>query len=145
MNAVKKIKDHNIMVMGLFVFGFDTDTPKVINSTLEAIDQLEIDRAFFSILTPIPGTPIYMNMKKTGRIFTYDWSRYNTQAVVFYPKNMSPEELQEKTRIVVKEFHSFKNLIKRSYNDPKFSLKRFIDKGIRNFSSRQYYKTLGVL
>jgi hypothetical protein len=58
---------------------------------------------------------------------------------------MSPEELQEKSRIVVKEFHSFKNLIKRSYNDPKFSLNRFIDKGIRNFSSRQYYKTLGVL
>jgi radical SAM superfamily enzyme YgiQ (UPF0313 family) len=145
MKAVKKIKDHNIMVMGLFVFGFDTDTPKVINSTLGTIDQLEIDRAFFSILTPLPGTPIYMNMKKTGRIFTYDWSRYNTQAVVFYPKNMSPEELQEKTRIVVKEFHSFKNLIKRSYNDPKFSLNRFIDKGIRNFSSRQYYKTLGVL
>ena len=141
--AVKKIEDYGIMVMGLFMFGFDTDTPDIFDKTLDAIYKWKLDRARFSILTPFPGTPLYNKLEAENRILTRNWSKYNIQKVVFKPKSMSMDQLSNGIKELVEEFHSISNSFKRSFNDSDFNLNQFITKNLRDFSAKHYYKTLG--
>jgi radical SAM superfamily enzyme YgiQ (UPF0313 family) len=91
--AVRTIHNNKMIVIGCFIFGFDTDTPTVFDETLKVIKTLDIDVPDFSILTPSPGTPIYHQFEKEGRLLSKDWTRYNLKTVVFTPKQMTPEEL----------------------------------------------------
>ncbi len=100
-------------INGLFMFGFDHDTPDVFDRTLEALNQWKIDAGEFNILTPLPGTPVFDKMEREGRILTKDWSKYTQTQVVFKPKNMTPKELYEGTRKVIKEFHTYDKMLKR--------------------------------
>jgi radical SAM superfamily enzyme YgiQ (UPF0313 family) len=51
--------------------------------------------AEFTILTPFPHSPIREEFEKTGRILSNNWLHYTADKVVFQPKNMTPEKLQE--------------------------------------------------
>ena len=110
---VKNIRKHGMAVNGLFIFGFDHDTPEIFDTTLNAMYDWGIDAAEFNILTPLPGTPLFTKMDKEGRILTRDWSKYTQTQVVFQPKNMTPEELYEGTKKVAREFYSPINMTKR--------------------------------
>ena len=46
-------------------------------------------------MTPYPGTPLFRQMEAEGRLLHRNWDLYDTAHVVFCPKRMSVEELQE--------------------------------------------------
>ena len=50
-------------------------------------------RGSLSILTPYPGTALFEQFDREGRLLHKDWSRYNHAEVVFRPKLMTPERL----------------------------------------------------
>jgi len=138
---IKKVHDHSMTVQGGIIFGFDEDTPDIFDTTLDKINELEIDVLEINILTPYPGTPLYDRLNKDGRIFTKDWTRYNQVDIVFEPKNMTKEELYEGTRYVAKEFYSWANIIKR--NVKIFNIIRKLGAIIpagTNYTFRKYYK-----
>lgn len=120
-NNVKKyevlinlIHQHGISVQAGIIFGFDTDKKDVFKLTLDACNSFGIDGATISILTPLPGTPIYEEFKKEGRLISKDWTYYNGKTRVAYtPKNMTSEELFEGYLWFRREFYSFKSIIKR--------------------------------
>jgi radical SAM superfamily enzyme YgiQ (UPF0313 family) len=116
------IRENGMAVNGLFMFGFDHDTPDIFDKTIDALNSWKIDVGEFNILTPLPGTPLYTKMDKEGRIFTKDWSKYTQAQVVFKPKQMSPEELYDGIKKVIKEFQSYKNMLKRWSKFPNLSL-----------------------
>lgn len=111
--AVKNIHDCGMVVVGCFMFGFDTESKNVFDETLIGIRELEIDVADFCILTPFPGTPLFNKLEKEGRILTKDWSKYNMKDVVYKPKNMTAEELLQGIRKMYFEFYSTPYTIKR--------------------------------
>jgi radical SAM superfamily enzyme YgiQ (UPF0313 family) len=113
-SVIKKLKSYDMSITGSFMFGFDEDTPEIFDTTLKRITQWDIDIAEFHIVTPFPGTALYKRLKTEGRIFTEDWSKYNTANVVFEPKHMSRKELFEGTRRVAKNFYSLPKILKRS-------------------------------
>jgi len=113
-SAIKKLKSYDMSITGSFMFGFDDDTPDIFDTTLETINNWDIDVAEFHILTPFPGTALYKRLKKEERILTEDWGKYNTANVVFEPKNMSVDELFEGTKKVAKNFYSLSKIMKRS-------------------------------
>ena len=139
---IKNIRKHGMAINGLFMFGFDHDTPDVFDKTLEAINQWEIDSSEFNILTPLPGTPTFDKMEKEGRILTKDWSKYTQTQVVFEPKNMTPKELYEGTKKVAKEFYTSNNLFRRFVRLPTLTLtpSTIIAIMIMNISHRIWYK-----
>jgi hypothetical protein len=55
----------------------------------------DLDLAEFTVLTPFAHTPIRAQMEGEGRILTDDFSKYTAGTVVFRPRLMSPEKLQE--------------------------------------------------
>ena len=78
------------------MFGFDGDGPDVFARTVQALEEMAVDHATMSLVVPFPGTPLFERLERAGRILTHDWARYNGRTdVVFAPKLMSPEALQE--------------------------------------------------
>ncbi|MFP4049568.1 MAG: hypothetical protein ACLFT8_06430 [Desulfovermiculus sp.] len=57
--------------------------------------EIKLDLAEFTVLTPFPHTPAFAKLQQEERIFSYDWDEYTADKVVYYPKQMSPERLQE--------------------------------------------------
>ena len=87
---------YNILVTGFFIFGFDTDDKGIFDRTVEMIKEMDIDDVNLYILTPYPGTALYEQFKKDGRLFeNKDRSNYGWANAVFKPKLMSAEELEQ--------------------------------------------------
>src|SRR5262249_52102462 len=82
-----------ISVVGDFIVGFDTDTLAVFKQTLDFVQKTGLLYPFFSILTPMPGTGLFDDMKAQGRLDHERWELYDTRHVVFEPKHMTREEL----------------------------------------------------
>ena len=84
-----------IQVNGSFVVGFDGDGPEVFERTAQWIESTRLECATFHILTPYPGTPLFRRLEAEGRILHRDWSRYDTSHVVFQPKQMTAQQLED--------------------------------------------------
>jgi len=111
-DVIKKIHDFGMNIEGSFMFGFDTDTEDIFDSTLDFVCNSDIDEAEFFILTPFPGTPLYDELEKQGRILTKDWSKYNARNVVFKPKNITGEDLIEGVKKMYDGFYTPSNFFK---------------------------------
>ncbi|MEW5804816.1 MAG: radical SAM protein [bacterium] len=112
---IQKLHDAGIFFWAGMIFGFDTDDKSVFERTLEVAVKAAIDGISFSILTPYPGTRFYKKLEAERRIAHYDWSKYNSDHVVFIPKRMSPEELQEGHDWANKAFYSVPSIVKRLF------------------------------
>jgi|GEM_PF-217415 len=122
--GVKAFTEKNIPVHGMFVFGLDTDTAETLENTVSFAKYSGITTVQFLILTPLPGTKTYNELKYDGRIFTDDWSLYDGHHVTFWPANFTPVTLQEMQVRGHKKFYSLWRLIK------KFMKGRFVDVAI---------------
>jgi radical SAM superfamily enzyme YgiQ (UPF0313 family) len=120
--GIQRLHDAGIGVYASFVFGYDYDDPSVFDEFLAFAERNRIDGAFLPILTPFPGTRIYQRLKQEGRILTEDWSKYDMATVVFQPKRMTVEELQEGFWKVNRFFYSIPSMMKRIFNP--FHLRR---------------------
>ncbi len=94
-NQIKMFHDHGIMVNPGIVFGFDNDDESVFETAVEFLTRNKVELAYFNVLTPLPGTALFERYKREGRIFDHDWAKYDGKHVVYKPKRMSPEQLQE--------------------------------------------------
>jgi radical SAM superfamily enzyme YgiQ (UPF0313 family) len=138
--AIKKIKEHGMMVTGLFMFGFDTDTPDVFDKTYQAACEWDLDSASFVILTPYPGTKVYDEFERQGRIFTKDWSKYDVGHVVFLPKKMSKVDVLQGIVRTASRFHSIPNAMRRCINTHQYPTNVWLKKVMRSFSVGDYVK-----
>ena len=112
-NAIKKIQSHGIMIHGSFILGSDSDSLSSFDELINFIEENNLLMCLINILTPFPGTKLLENLEKEGRIIHKDWSKYNTANVVFYPKQMTPEELYNGFRKVYKQVYSFDSILKK--------------------------------
>ena len=111
-SCITAVKDHSIHIHGMFVLGADTDDVETIHRTADFAASFGIDTIQFLILTPLPGTPLFDDMIKNGRLFHKDWSKYDVQHVVFRPRLMSPTTLQIETFKAMGRFYSWKYILK---------------------------------
>ena len=95
MEAVKRIHAHEISVVGLFVFGFDHDTPETLAATWDFARASRLDSLSMTILTPYPGTPFREQLIAEGRLMDRPWRYYDTAHLTYYPRAMSVEELEQ--------------------------------------------------
>lgn len=100
--AVRNFHNYGITVSAIFIFGFEGEKKDVFARTMEMIRQVRLDWATFVMLTPFPGTKLFHQLEKEGRIITKDWRNYNLSRVVFKPSGMSIEEIEEGTKNLTK-------------------------------------------
>ena len=112
-DAIKRVKDLGIHFHASMVFGFDGDTKETFPETLAFLQKNRVGTASLNVLTPYPGTRIYEQLKREGRLLTTDWKYYDHSTVVFKPKNMSPYELQAGEIWVKREFTKISSILRR--------------------------------
>ncbi len=102
--AVRTLHRHGMVVEAGLIFGFDTDGPDVFETTLAVLDEIGIDAMQASILTPLPGTPLFEEMH--SRIVDLNWEHYDYKWAVFEPVQMSREDLKGGLEWINKRFYS---------------------------------------
>ncbi len=94
-DRIKRYHDHGIGVEGTILLGLDNHTEDDILRLIDFLLEIELDLAEFTVLTPFPHTKAYEDLKRKNRILSFDWNEYTADKVVFQPKHMSAERLQE--------------------------------------------------
>ena len=125
-NLIKTIQNHQIGIQGAFIFGFDGDDPTIFKKTVEFVQENNIDLPTFSVLTPFPGTPLFSRLEKERRIFDLNWSHYDMSHVVFEPKKMTVQELQEGYLWAQKYICAPRSILKRLLWGPKHHFFHFL-------------------
>ena len=124
--AVKRIHDHGIGIMGTFIVGLDDDDPGVFQRIIDFCVDSKLDWALTFIMAPYPGTDSFLRLEKEGRIFCRDWEKYDSLNVVYQPLQMSVEELEKGMRRIWKEVFStssiYRRILKRPWIHPLFYL-----------------------
>jgi len=94
-DRIKRYHDHGIGVEGTILLGLDDQTEDDIKRLIDFLMEIELDLAEFTVLTPFPHTKAYNELHGEGRILSYDWDRYSADRVVYQPRHMTPDRLQE--------------------------------------------------
>ena len=92
---IKRYHDYGIGVEGTILLGLDNQTEDDILRLIDFLLEINLDLAEFTVLSPFPHTKAYDDLVRQNRIFDHDWDNYNAGQVVYQPKNMSPQRLQE--------------------------------------------------
>jgi len=125
--AINRLHSLGIMINGSFVFGLDDDDKDVFKRTVDWAVKHSLTTSTYHILTPYPGTRLYKTMEADGRLLHKEWDKYDTRQVVYKTKALSAAELKKGYDWSYKEFYSWANVFKASYNhhDMKYFLKHF--------------------
>ena len=108
--------DRNRVAYSLnFILGFDEDTPQTVQRTMEFCRLIKPPMAFFSLLTPRPGTPLMANLTAEGRLLHQRFEEYEWDDPVFQPKNMTFEQLKDGPWKCYDDFYSFPQMMKRFF------------------------------
>ncbi len=109
-----RIHAAGIAVLGAFVFGMDSDTPDKLRRRAEYIINSEVDVMQTTAMTPLPGTRLYHQMEREGRLlytnFPEDWDRYNLTEVVMEPRLMRVDEMTQIMRECLERMYDMRVL-----------------------------------
>ncbi len=120
LSAVRKFHEAGIGVCAAFVFGSDGDTPDVFGRTLEFLLESNVESVQATRITPFPGTPLFEEMERQGRIFDKDWSHYDFNHVVFEPLHMSAETLHLGAAWVLRQFFARRRIAQRVWRSLRY-------------------------
>ncbi len=120
-NQVKEYKRilHNLRKRGIsyslnFIFGWDTEKEDVFASTLAFLKEEKVPVAYFNILAPHKGTPLYERMKSENRIIDIDHiGRWPGIHCNIRPASGSAEQLERRVKKIYSEFYSFSSIFSR--------------------------------
>ena len=111
--SIRKIQSYGISIWGSFIFGFDTDGWGDCRDAVRFAQRADLCMSCYPILTPYPGTAIFEQYRREGRLLTTDWDKYNGATVVFQPKRMTPSELRHAQMAAFLEFYAPRSMVKR--------------------------------
>jgi radical SAM superfamily enzyme YgiQ (UPF0313 family) len=116
-DSVYRIKRHNILVVGSFIMGLDTDHPGIGKRIAEAANFYGLDILNTMILTPLPGTRLWKKMESQGRItansFPSDWKYYTLTFPVARYKQLSWDDITKEVQYCDNAFYSTQRILSR--------------------------------
>lgn len=116
-DAIKKLHDHGIAIVGCFIFGADTQDRDVFRRTVDFALETEIDAVQLTLQTPLPGTAFYRQMVEENRLlltdYPNDWRHYTIVEPVFRMKNFTAHEAYEGLRNAYAEVSSLRSSLVR--------------------------------
>jgi radical SAM superfamily enzyme YgiQ (UPF0313 family) len=110
--AVRRLHDLGVMVNGSFVFGMDEDDDAVFTRTIDWAISQGVETATFHILTPYPGTALYADMERQGRMLHRNWDLFDTRHTVFQPRHLTPAQLETGYWKAYKDFYTWASIFR---------------------------------
>jgi radical SAM superfamily enzyme YgiQ (UPF0313 family) len=72
MQLTRELREHGIVLLGSTIIGLEHHTPENIAAEIEHAIAHQTDLHQFMLYTPVPGTPLYSEMKDQGRLLDVD-------------------------------------------------------------------------
>lgn len=113
-SLINKIIDAGIDVSSEMIVGAEDDTISSLEKTIDFILESRISTPKFYIMTPIPGTDLFEQMEKEGRIITEDYFNITASKAVITHKNLSTAEIDKMFWHIYKRLYTWKNILKRT-------------------------------
>jgi radical SAM superfamily enzyme YgiQ (UPF0313 family) len=150
---LQKFRDHDIHILGSFIFGLPSDRQDTFNATLDVAHRASLAFAQFVMLTPFPGTVDFERWEKAQaenltKVQGVPITRYwlippEVRPKMFMPHpTMSSEEMRGRTQRVWDDFYSMASVWKRSRCAPSIKARLafiFVSK-----LYRQMYASTGI-
>lgn len=118
--AIRMLKSYGLQIWAAFTLGHDTDTLDSIKETYNFALKNKFSFAAYNILMPYPGTPLYDELSREGRLlYEKKWwlhPDYRFNYASFVPKNMSAIELTEVSFWCRKNYNSMSSIIYRAFD-----------------------------
>jgi radical SAM superfamily enzyme YgiQ (UPF0313 family) len=120
-NKVKQYKEilHSLRKRGMsyslnFIFGWDTENMGVFDATLTFLRENKVPVAYFYILNPHRGTPLYDRMEREDRLLDIqNMRRWPGNICYIKPTYCSPQELEDNVKRMYNEFYRFPSILAR--------------------------------
>jgi radical SAM superfamily enzyme YgiQ (UPF0313 family) len=122
---LRKFREHDIHVLGSFIFGLPSDRPATFDAALSVAERANVTFAQFVMLTPFPGTLDFADWEKAqgaqpeevaGIPVTRHWLIPQARRPKVYIEHpvMSADEIRQRTQGVWDQFYSMQSIWKRS-------------------------------
>ena len=116
--AIKISKKAGLETFGFFMFGLPGETEKTMQDTINFAKELDMDLSKFDITIPYPGTKLYNDLEKEGKILSKNWSDY-----IVHQDN---KELFKHSNLSFATIHKYyKKSFRSYYLRPSYIYKRF--------------------
>ncbi|HNX26187.1 MAG TPA: radical SAM protein [Phycisphaerae bacterium] len=112
-DRIHKIQSFGMSLWGSFIFGFDSDGWRDCMNAVRFAQHAKLCMSCYIILTPYPGTAVFDEFRRSGRLITEDWAKYNGSTVCFQPQKMTVNELRHAQMAAFYEFYRMPSAIKR--------------------------------
>lgn len=116
--TIRWCREVGITTVGLFMIGLPDETPAQTQATIDYACSLELDFAKFAITVPFPGSEMYTQMVKDGKLNRRDWENYTTfnpdqERIVIVSEVQSPAQLLDSLRRATLQFYLRPRMIAR--------------------------------
>lgn len=100
--AMTEIHRHGLSVLGSFIIGLEDDDEERMQHRVEFIHACGVDAYQVTLMTPLPGTPLFQRAQEQGRLphtnFPADWGRYDFTDTCYLPRAF--DTLEDYRRVV---------------------------------------------
>ena len=112
---IERIQKHGIIVFGSFIFGLDNDDSNVFRNVVDFMNRNHITGQL-TIATPLPGSRMLERLKNENRLLENNsfWEKCTFFDVLFEPKKMKKEELEDGFIWAYNQLFNEKAFIKRA-------------------------------
>lgn len=132
--TVAKLKQHGIETRAIFMIGFPGEKRSQIDVTVEMAKTLDADDFYLSIVTALPGTPLYDECVEKGLFIEgYDPNNIRFSHANIRLPDTTPEELEDIRRSVWKT----------AFENRRAAMKVIHDDRRTKFTDITHYETVG--
>lgn len=105
--GIALLKKHGFGVAANFILGFPGETKQEMQETLDLALKLKLQGAAFTPFLPLPGTGATKKLIAEGELpQDFDYSQIDLDSVLYAPKGMTPEEVDNMRKKAVFKFNS---------------------------------------
>ena len=136
---LKEFRKAGIMVSAEMIIGTDSDTEESLKATFDFIKRTRIPLLRVYILTPVPGTTLYDELKNSGRLLHENFEHYNSSECVHDPEKISPELLNSMYKWLNSKIFSYPGILRRTLLNREFM--RYPQKYLFAFGINLHYRS----
>ncbi len=117
--VTEKLREMNITSVITWIIGFPDDSARNIKKRFVVLDDIDPDIMALQMLLPVPGIPLYDEVKEYCEVDDFD--HWNFHEPVVRTKHLSRKELGNLAAWANREFYSAKGRVQRILEDPEIS------------------------
>jgi radical SAM superfamily enzyme YgiQ (UPF0313 family) len=120
--AIARVRKYDFQVKGYFIIGYPGETREDIVRTIEYARSLDLDKAYFTMYIPLPGTDDFRMLEERGDIDlqTLPWDRFFTKGKTdppFVPEGLTSEEMDGFAHVAYRRFYARPKILYGMWRD----------------------------